>query len=851
MTSIRQASFANGEVAPEIYGATNDPRYSTSLRTCKNFLPIQHGAVVNRPGTKLDAAAKTATPPFLRAFVFTNFQSIILEFGNLYLRFHAAGGPIEVAGVPVEIVTPWAIADVPQLTFSQSGDVLRVTHHSYQTRDLNRLSNVSWTITNTSFGPPAGFVVTGLSPVPNGYGGDTATAWSNATNYSTGQYAFDAAAATPAAYIALAPNTNKQPSANAAWWALAVDGTHIPRVWDYVVTIKYRDGLGRNIEGLPSAKLGGPNVLRAIDRPISCQWTDPVASPGFPFKITGKGVYAGRNGLFGWVGDADAAATSFKDDGTTDPDFSIQPPKATNPFAVADGINTSTTFSWPAASIVHEGRDVYLGSDARPEDFDGSAQGDFTRFDINDPVQDTDTYRFRVSSLKLQQLRHAAGIRQLVLLSAQGEFSAGGAPGVGITPRSIQVRQHSDHGSSFLAPIVIGNLLLFVTVEGNYVRDFVYDFGSDSYVGSDLTTYARHLLDGHTIVDWTYASKRYPIVWMVRDDGLLLSLTYDAKTQTLAWAQHPTAGKVNSVCAIREGNEDFVYLVVTRATGVFIERMQSRLVTDVRTCCFLDSALTFDGRNTFSTTMTVTGASFNAGDIVSMVASSAAFAAGAGPDVGDRVVMNPDGIPAVFDDNGKLITPAIPPTAITLTAVADNRHATGRLETPLDATFQAVATLKWGSAFTRISGFDHLNGQQVTALADGVVQGPFAVAGGFFTLAVPAVIVTAGLPYNSDAELMDVAAERTSVKNVSMITWEVVGSRGLYTGQDFAHLRPVKLRQVSDNFGPPALLTQQVTTAIEGSNNVSGRAVIRQRDPLPLTISAVVREVEFAGKGVS
>lgn len=850
MPSLRQASFATGEVAPELYAATNDPRYSTSLRTCKGFLPIQHGALVNRPGTKLDAPAKTATPPFLRAFVFTNFQSIILEFGHQYLRFHATGGPILLAGVPVEIATPYSIADVPQLSFSQSGDVVRITHHSYQTRDLNRLSNTSWSITNTSFGPPAGFVVTGLSPVANGFGGDTATAWIGTFNYATGQYAFDAAAGTPAAYIALAPNINKQPSANLAWWALAVDGTHIPREWDYVVTIKYKDSLGRNLEGLPSAKLGGPNVLRSIDRPISCKWTTPSASPGFPFAITGFGVYAGRNGLYGWVGDAAAGATAFLDDGSTDPDFSIQPPKATNPFSVADGVNTSTTFSWPQASITYEQRAVLGGSDARPEDFDGSAQGNFTRFDINDPVQDTDTYRYRISSPKLQQIRHFASIRQLVILSAQGEFSAAGAPGVGISPRSVQVRQHSAHGSNFLAPIVIGNLLLLVTVEGNYVRDFVYDFGSDSYVSADLTTYSRHLLDGHTIVDWTYASKRYPIVWMVRDDGLLLSLTYDRNSQTLAWAQHPTAGQVNSACCIREGNEDSLYLVVTRANGVFIERMQTRLVSDVRTCCFLDCALTFDGRNTGGTTMTVSGSSFNAGDIVTLAASAASFN-GSGSDIGDRVVINPDGIPAVLDDTGKVITAGILPTAITITAVANTTHVTGRLEAPLDASFQAVATTKWGFARNTISGLAHLNNQQVTVLADGAVQGPFTVVAGAITLDVPAVIATAGLPYNSDVELMDVAPERTSVKNVSMITWEVVASRGLYTGQDFGHLRPVKTRQVADNFGVPALLTQQVTTAVESSNNVSGRAVLRQRDPLPLTISAVVREVDFGGKGVT
>lgn len=842
MTSLRQSSFATGEVAPEIYGATNDPRYSTALRTCKNFLPIQHGALVNRPGTRLDAQTKNGGLPYVRPFIFSDLQAIVMEFGDGYVRFHAAGGPILNAGVPVEVATPYAIADVPLLKFAQSGDVITITHRSYQTRDLSRLSNINWTLALTDFAPPTGFVVKNLRPVSNGFGGDTATVWSNASTYLSGQYAFDAAAAVPAAYIALAPNLNKQPSASAAYWALAVDGTHIPRVWDYVVTIKFKDSFGRNREGLPCAKLGGPNVLRANDRPIACQWDLPDPVP-FSYVITGFGVYAGRNGLFGWVGDADATATSFKDDGTNAPDFSVQPPKGTNPFAVADGANSAGTFSWPACSVYHEQRRVYGGSDARPQDFNGSAAGDFGRFDVNDPVQDTDTYQFRVSSAKLEQIRNMASIRHLVLLTGQGEFSATGAPGIGITPRSIQVRKHSDHGSSFLAPITIGNLLLFVTAKGNYLRDLVYDFQSDSYVSSDLTSYGRHLFDGHVITDWCYTAVRYPVVWAVRDDGLLLSLTYDRAAQTLAWAQHPTAGQVHSVCSVPEGTEDVVYLVVQRATGVFIERMSSRLVTDIRYANFLDCAVQFDGHNTGGTTMQVSGASYNALDEVTVAASGAAFVVGAGStDIGDRIVLDPDGL-------------ADGPYYVTIQAVTDATHATGVLEQALPAALQNAATASWAWARDTIGGLSHLIGQEVAVLADGALQKPFTVdaTGSIGPLKPPAIVVQAGLAYTSDAELMDVAHEqgRSSVKSVSAITWEVVASGGIQTGQDFDHLRPAKLRKVSDGFGAPVLVTDQVLVPIDSSWNKSGRAVIRQVDPLPLTIVAAIREVELGGKGTS
>ena len=57
-TLLRQQSFAGGEISPEFQGRTGDPRYGRSLRTCKNFLPTVHGALLNRAGTKFVALAQ-------------------------------------------------------------------------------------------------------------------------------------------------------------------------------------------------------------------------------------------------------------------------------------------------------------------------------------------------------------------------------------------------------------------------------------------------------------------------------------------------------------------------------------------------------------------------------------------------------------------------------------------------------------------------------------------------------------------------------------------------------------------------------------------------------------------------
>jgi hypothetical protein len=186
-----------------------------------------------------------------------------------------------------------------------------------------------------------------------------------------------------------------------------------------------------------------------------------------------------------------------------------------------------------------------------------------------------------------------------------------------------------------------------------------------------------------------------------------------------------------------------------------------------------------------------------------------------------------------------------------VTAFTDATHITGRLEAPLPADFQNVATTLWGWARDTLSGLDHLEGMAVTVLADGVVQGPFTVAGGQIgPLSPPALIATVGLSYNSDMELLDVAADavKPNVKAVRAVTLDVVASRGIYCGEDFDNLRPAKLRRVSDNFDPTALVTDQVTVATGSSWNTGGRVVVRQSDPLPLTITSATRDIEVGGR---
>lgn len=64
-----------------------------------------------------------------------------------YTAYSSGGTVSEV----YTVTTPWALADVFQLKFTQSADVLYVTHPSYAPRKITRTGDTAWTITEIDF----------------------------------------------------------------------------------------------------------------------------------------------------------------------------------------------------------------------------------------------------------------------------------------------------------------------------------------------------------------------------------------------------------------------------------------------------------------------------------------------------------------------------------------------------------------------------------------------------------------------------------------------------------------------------------------------------------------------------
>ncbi len=519
----------------------------------------------------------------------------------------------------------------------------------------------------------------------------------------------------------------------------------------------------------------------------------------------------------------------------------------------------NTVRGYPATATYAEQRLVFAGSVAEPQTIWFSETGVFNGYTTNIPVEADDAITITIASRQINQVRHLVPLNRLLALTTGAEWVIGPNGDAGLAPDNISASAQNYRGASDVRPLLIGATALYVQGGGQIVRDLSYSFDIDGYTGSDLTIFSNHLFNGRRIVDWCFAQEPDSVLWVVMDDGALLSLTYVREQEMVAWARHDSLrGQFEAIASIREGSEDGVYAVVkrTRPDGTvtrFVERMASREFNSISDAFFVDSGLTYDGRATDGST--VTTAAVETGDDKWKYPNriTLTFSADQTLAVDDKVqLVAPDDPDKSYDDLERL--------TVTITAVTSATVYEGRPESIVPEELRDATTGNWAKMATTLSGLGHLEGERVSVLADGNVERELLVSGGSITLQYPAAVAHAGLPIVSDLETLPISSQGETVRDAKkMVTG--VGllldkSRGVFAGRSkntlepqFYNLQELKQRNDEDWGETTQLLTGYARLAIAGKWDRSANVFIRQEDPLPLSILAIIPEVTVGGKG--
>lgn len=149
---IFKNSFGGGEVSKTMYARIDDAKNQAGLATCKNFIVEPQGPIFRRSGFEYVNQAKYSDRKCrLIPFLFALDQTMVLELGHHYIRFHTNKQTLMNGSVPYEIETPYDEEDLFELCFVQSIDTITITHTGYPPKTLSRYGALDWRLENIVF----------------------------------------------------------------------------------------------------------------------------------------------------------------------------------------------------------------------------------------------------------------------------------------------------------------------------------------------------------------------------------------------------------------------------------------------------------------------------------------------------------------------------------------------------------------------------------------------------------------------------------------------------------------------------------------------------------------------------
>jgi len=628
-------------------------------------------------------------------------------------------------------------------------------------------------------------------------------------------------------------------------------------------------------------------------------------------------IYRREQGIWGLIGESHT--NSFLDENFA-PDSSIGPPIFSDPMSLTD--------TYPGASSYFQQRQSFGGSLNKPDTVYYSRIADRKNMSAAVPATASDSFSTTLASRQVNEIRHFVPQNDLLVLTSGSEWLVSSGGDSAFELATIKQKPQSFWGCSHLRPQSVGNITFFVEENKSIIRSLGYSFQLDGYTGTNIGLLANHLLQDNTITDWHSMISPEVRVMMVRDDGIMLTYTYDNEQEVIAWTTWGTDGwfqRVSGLSHATTGTQDQVYMVVKREingnTSYYVEKLADQMTSsDPADAFYVDCGLTLDTpfAITASTAaapvvITATGSNFADGDLVDI--EGIVWAPTTDVHYTDTQPIQAIGRYKIAEATANTFeiasTSGIQINAITqagdgsFTTVVDHNLAVGdevhfhdiQGMTELNGNGHAVKAVTSARVFTieqdtsgyttyttagtahpvtdgttwnayksggnvrgavlAVGGLDHLEGETLVANLDGNVSRGLVVTGGSITFPNSREYSRAhvGLPYVTDIETLDIEPKtRDTVqgvpKKIANVTVKFNASRGAIVGPVTGRLKlgstalvEMKQREFERLGEPTRLLTGQKTITLKPTWNSNGKILVRQKDPMPLNIVAIIPEI--------
>jgi hypothetical protein len=589
----------------------------TYAAATKHFIRF---TVTNGPVTVMGGTTSGESDLLGRTIVDTGIHSIALTANpsaNWYLRFEntdrrtktISAVAIESSGT-LDIASPYLLADLPNIRYTQSGDIVYLTCAGYQQRKIERRgtrdADAGWSIVlyRSHDGPFAAAAYDDVTLLPSVYEGNgTLTA---SRNFFKGTH-------DGAMFRIFTPGQamgNRLGAANAVSESVRQTGVGAGRAIDIVITgtwvgtLAYEYSLDGPDEGFIENATTTANGTTSTGTGAGdniIQWwrvkfkTYTSGSAVVTFSGTGAGSAGGIGGRLESTTATDAKGGLFgicRVTGYTSP--TVVNIEVLSPFSALVASNNWQEGEWslrvgyPTAVAFHDGRLWFAGRDR----LWGSESDNYTGFSL-DVEGDSAPILRTVGFGPADSINWLLSLSRMIAGREMSEVSVrSSTQDEPITPTNFSVKDCSTQGSAKVQGVKVDRNGIYVQQSKKKIYELSYNTQAGDYASRDLTR--LHPDVGlNSLTDIGVQRQPDTRLHFVRDDGQVVVLVYDPSDEVEAFYRVKMGGTgtdgngvaqsygiVEDVVVLPADEEDAVYYVVKRTvnggTVRYLEKLAKR-----------------------------------------------------------------------------------------------------------------------------------------------------------------------------------------------------------------------------------------------------------------------------------
>lgn len=479
------------------------------------------------------------------------------------------------------------------------------------------------------------------------------------------------------------------------------------------------------------------------------------------------------------------------------------------PFTAFDDDN------YPAAVGFWNQRLIFANTPKKPNAIYGSYVGVFDDFTNTILYNSDEAFELELNSGTTDEITDLVPMDDLIIMTQSKIWRV-----VGSSPSNMQAYIESYSGSSGIRPYVYKKSILYIDSSYNTVSNFIYSYELNGYVGQNLDTLCRDLLDGHTLTSVSFRNTPYGILYAVRNDGVMLALTYLKEENIYAWHKHTTDGEFLNVCSVDKQLYDQVYVVVKRGDKKYIELFVDHINVDQD----VDESWHLDCASRHVETTPYYAWQNESDEII--------YTASATPSTND----------AVYSD-------LMETSAGTVTSYSDGI-----------VTFDGDEYYRYSAAdgtkqVASITGLSRFNGRKITVMADRNEYKDMEVSNGTVILERPASNILAGLPYVGilepipvDIKFQDSGTTVGLNRRISKATIRYFRTRGLWYGTSLKKLYQIKPYVYEDIGEDIPLETNVLNVEVSDTYKTESAFMIVQKSPFPALVQSITMGMNYGEK---